>query len=145
MAKVNDTTFSTGRKSAWFTGDINTWNTSNTLLFTIPANSVLIGGRVIGHAAASNATTATINVGVSGLLGSEYLNQYDVHAAQGSNYNSDVAFTNFGAQNSNWAGVSAGGPLTIGSNNIGVTGKFTSTGATINGGPWTIAFEALVD
>lgn len=136
MANTTDTTFPSGRKSAVFTGDVYRSDTAAKDLFTIPAGSVIVGGRVIGVANSDAGTTATLSVGIKGNLGTEFLSGYDVKAAATGKGHTSPNFQSFGATNSN--------SLTIGSNSITVTGKYAETGgASTTGGPWTVVFDVL--
>lgn len=136
MANTTDTTVPSGRKSVIFTGDVYRSDTAAKDLFTIPADSVIVGGRVIGVANSNAGTTATLSVGVKGNLGTEFLSGFDVKTAATGKGLNVPNFQDFAATNSN--------SLTIGSNSITVTGKYAETGgASTTGGPWTVVFEVL--
>ena len=143
MASINDPGFPGGRVPVYYTGDVNYTDSTARTLFTIPANSIIVGGQIIGHvASASNALGATLSVGIlpsAGGAGTEYLNAYSIGPSQGSNYQSNVPWTNFGAQNSNYGGYTS---FSFGSNAIPVSGKVA--GSPLGGsGPWTVVFAVL--
>ena len=146
MANPNDTTFPQGRLPVVFQGDVNSGDSVSRTLFTLPANCVIVDGRIIGqYTAASNATSATLSVGVapaSGGLGNEYLNGFSIVGSQGSNFQSSIPWTRFGAQSSNTWTAGSSNQWTVGSNSFQVSGKVTgSPGA--GSGPWTIVFEVI--
>lgn len=146
MANANDKTFPGGRNSVFFTGSLNYNDTTAKNLFALPANCYIVGGQIVGYySAASNATAATISVGISadsGGAGNEYLNKWSVATATGSNFQSNVPFTRFGAQASNSWTVGSSNNWTVGSNSFLVSGAVTGTvGA--GAGPWDVIFEVI--
>lgn len=140
MARVEDPNLPSGRAAAFYTGLINPTDTTSRLLFTIPANSVIAGGHLIVNSTSSNASGLGLSVGVSGLLGNEYLNAWKPDNSVGSNGSVVIPqWQNFGAQSSNYAQF---GGTSVGSNAIGVTGKITGA-ASGNPGPWIVVFQVL--
>ena len=149
MASINDKTEGTaGRSPLIFMGDINAGDTTAKTLFSLPANCIIVDGRIIGqYTAASNSTNAYLSVGISsanGGLGTEYLDAFSVTATgQGSNFAPNVPWKRFGSQASNtWSNNSAN-KWTVGSNTFAVTGKATGTASNDGSGPWTIVFEVI--
>lgn len=144
MGSVEDTSFPSGRAprvylGAIFPADTTTGPTAK-VLFTMPANSIVVGASVIGNAATSNAGTAVLNIGVGGLAGNEYLKDFNVKdATLGQGFSEPSNWTNLGSQNSNYSGT-PNAPYTVGSNDIPVTGSYTRVGGTASGGPWTVVF-----
>lgn len=147
MPNPNDRTFFSGRVPVIFAGDINSGDTSNKDLFTLPAGCVIVDGRIVGYnASASNSTSASISVGISptsGGLGNEFLKNWSVTTAQGSNFQGNVPFTHFGAQASNTWTAGSANQWTVGSNSFVVSGKATGTAANDGSGPWTVILEVL--
>lgn len=148
MSNANDKTLPTGRLPVIFTGDVNSGDSTARDLFTLPANCVIVDGRINGYfTAASNATSATLSVGISpssGGLSNEFLNGWSLVGSQGSNFQGNIPWVRFGAQSSNtWTAGSANN-WTPGSNAFVVSGKVAgSPGA--GSGPWQVIFEVLVD
>lgn len=146
MSNANDTNFQAGRYTVVFTGDVNSGDSADKDLFRLPANCVIVDGRILGHySAASNATSALLYVGISpssGGLGTEYLNGYSLVGSQGSNFQSNIPWQRFGSQASNTWTSNAANKWAVGSNSFLVSGKVTgSPGA--GSGPWTIVFEVI--
>lgn len=128
--------FPTGRMVQVFTGEIHRSDTSSKDLFTLPTDSVIVGGTLNGMVASNASSTATVSVGVKGLLGTEFLSAYDVKTSSTGLGLTVPNWQKFGATNSN--------TLTIGSNSITVTGKYAETGnASDTGGPWVVTFHVL--
>lgn len=146
MANANDVNFPAGRTPVIYSGDINSGDTSARALFSLPANCFIVGGRIIGsYSAASNATNATISVGIapaSGGAGNEYLKNWSVGQAQGSNFQSNVPFARFGAQASNTWTAGSANQWTVGSNSFQVSGQVGGTPGA-GSGPWTVVFEVI--
>ena len=145
MPNPNDSNYPTGRAAAIYMGDINSGDSTARVLFTIPANCIIVDGRISGHiASASNSLGALLSVGVApsaGGAGTEYLNGWSIGLSQGSNFQGNIPWTNFGAQNSNYGQFT---PFTAGSNSIPVSGKVSGTPGT-GSGPWTVIFEVIQD
>lgn len=131
---VQDPTFQTGRQKVTFTGTIARTDTAAKLLFTLPANAILLGFRYTSPAASDAGTTATISVGKSGGAGTEYLTTQDVKTVgtgRGQQYPVGPA--------ASLLGQSVGGAAQ------GVTGIYAeSGGASTTGGPWVIEFDVLL-
>ena len=144
MPNPNDI-YPSGRSPVIYMGDINTGDSTDRVLFTIPANSIIVDGRINGHvASASNALQASLSVGIAkaqGGAGNEYLKAWSIGIAQGSNFQGNVPWTNFGAQSSNYGNFT---PFTAGSNSIQVSGSVAGSPGT-GSGPWTVIFEVISD
>lgn len=146
MANANDTNFPAGRLPVVFTGDVNSGDSTERILFTIPANCNIVFATLNGYfSAASNATSARLNVGVAtaaGGAGNEYLNGWSLVNSQGSNYQTAPTWTRLGAQNSNTWTVGSSNAWSFGSNGIPVSAKVVnSPGA--GSGPWQVSFFVI--
>ena len=149
MAGINDKTEgAAGRTPVVFMGDINAGDTTSKVLFSLPANCIIIDGRIIGqYTAASNATNGYLSVGIApanGGLGTEFLDAFSITGTgQGSNFATAVPWKRFGSQASNtWANNSAN-KWTVGSNAFSVSGKAAGTASNDGSGPWTVVFEVV--
>lgn len=131
---VQDPTFPYGRNKVTFTGTIARTDTAAKLLFTLPANAILLGFRYTSPAASDAGTTATISFGKLGGTGAEYLATQDVKTVgtgRGQQYPAGPAASLLGQS----VGVAA----------QGVTGIYAeSGGASTTGGPWVIEVDALL-
>ena len=147
MANPNDTTYPQGRLPVIFMGDINYGDSTAKTLFTLPANCVIVDGRISGYfTSASNAQSQpALSVGIapaSGGTGNEYLKNWSLGPAQGSNFQGNIPWTRFGAQSSNTWTAGSANAWTPGSNTFQVSGQVSnSPGA--GSGPWTVIFEVV--
>lgn len=146
MANPNDTTFPTGRLPVVFMGEVNYTDSTAKDLFTLPANCVIVDGRINGYfTSPSNALQASISVGISprsGGAGNEYLKGWSLTGSQGSNFQSNIPWTRFGSQASNSWTAGSGNAWTAGSNSFVVSAQVAGSPG-VGSGPWDVIFEVI--
>lgn len=109
-------------------GQITRTTTSDTDLFTLPANAVPTSLRIFSGTASNAGTTATINVGLGSTSG-YFLSGFDVKT---STSGAGQVVPNAAAE------LFTG----IGADALSVTGKYAETGtASTTGGPWNVEIE----
>lgn len=131
---VQDPSFPSGRQKVSFVGSIARTDTTAKVLFTLPANAIILGFRYSSPAASDAGTTATISVGKSGGTGAEYLATQDVKTVgtgRGQQYPVGPAASLLGQS--------------VGSAAVVVTGVYAETGgASTTGGPWVVDMDVLL-